>query len=999
MPSTTIPQFDIRNFVARLTPAKGKNRYHCPVCEGDNLTFDLDNYQGYTCWNDESEKHRAEIREVVSPWSEVANQGNSVQNFTQKLRQPVQKQSSTLAQPPEQIRLAQLPDPATDAPQPQEKSDYKRGKVLVTTYQYSETQWVERIQWDNPEKPKGYSKDFFPYHLGEDGKPVCKKGDADWLPYRWEEAIQATKATGANALLMVEGEGCVEAYRSLSFAAVTLQGSGWNDAELRVFAYQVKAHGLTLVFHPDNDTTGEQKAGKLQRACELVGVCCLILNPLNLCAELPKSGDVVDILKMVDVPDYVKRLEAEIHAAMREKQSQRDTQSTQSKQNQKLQDDPIKAAGMAAELAEAYRSTLAWNDEGQSWYRYEADSPGVWSAESEISVGAVILAEIEARIGLNYTANYLNEVVKLLKHKLLVRNWEEPKGMLPFKNGVLKWETGEFLPHSPGYRFTYVIPRDYSILATNWGTIEAWMDEATGNNSKLKNILLCWLNASLKGRSDLQRFLHLVGPGGTGKGTFMRLAIDLIGKRNHHSSSLQDWCGNRFESANAYKKRLVVFSDEDKYSGGLGNFKKLTGGDALRGEVKNKTAFHYTFEGMVMVASNYPIFAGDSSSGMARRVLMIPFNNVVSPGQRRNLEAEFEAELSALTNYVLSIPDEIVTQTLQQSVDQAPEVIETTWEYRMRMDSVTAWLNECVIFDPLASERVGVDKADVNTLFGSYYQYCDRTGSRAKGNREFSPALLDLVNNILHWDVEKKRVSSGFIIQGLRLRTPADLAEPYCIEALSTLSHVGSTTHVESDVGSDVESKALPEAGHVACVGPTNSSGEIQNTEPCVENSESGAEISKVVELSPYTSYTSQSEEALEPYSPTLHMQDDDPALLDGGALRLVLEAMAGIKSVLTFERFKLKFQQLTDAQQRQVWEVASPELKQKYGHWLNEFVAIPQTVWEARKALLRVINAREVKQLQAQFDRDTLNQAYKLIHPSTRKELKSLINEAKNLR
>jgi P4 family phage/plasmid primase-like protien len=919
----SLQTFDIRNFVDRLTPAKGKNRYLCPVCEGDNLTFDMDKYEGYNCWNDDSDEHKAAIREALSPWAEVtANRtGNIAPTIQKSSPQPQKKGFKPIPLPQGGITLAKLSQPATDSPEPQQRNDRKRGKVLATQYHYSKTQWVERLQWDDPSKEKGYDKDFYPWHMGADNKPVCKKGEGRWSPYRWEEASAALQEPGVNALLVVEGEGCVEAYRSIGFAAVTFQGSAWSGADLKHTASEFKKHNAIVVIHPDHDSTGEQKAGKLQRACEEAGVPCLILNPLNLCSNLPKSGDVVNCLKAMSREEFIKRLEAEIHAAASEKQNQ----DAKQKQSQELQNDPFKASGMAAELAENYRDRLAWNDEGQSWYRYEADSPGVWSAESEISVGAVILAEIEARIGMEYTAHYLSEVLKLLKHRLLVRKWEEKEGLIPFKNGVMDWQTGELLPHSPGYRFTYSLPHDHNPLASDWNTISEWMDEATGGNNRIKNILLCWLNACLKGRSDLQRFLHLVGPGGTGKGTFMRLAIYLVGKHNQHSTSLQDWCGNRFETANAYKKRLLVFSDEDKYSGGLGNLKKVTGGDEIRGEVKNKTAFTYVYGGMVMLASNYPLFAGDTSSGIARRGLVVPFNHVVSPGKRRNLEEEFAPELSALTNYVLAIPDAVVTQTLRQSADQSPEVIETTWEYRMRLDSVTAWLNECVISDPLASERVGADKNDESSLFGSYYQYCDRTGSRAKGSREFSPALLDLVNNILHWGVEKKRVTSGFIIQGLRLRTPADLAQPYCIEALS---NVGSSGHVGLDVGSDVESETLPEEGYVGYVGSDNSFEKIQNTNFGNQVEVCEQDFSQESSQPSYTPCTNQSEQQPEPYTSTLQVQDGDSTQLPADVLERAVDRMAAVDSVESFQEFYDRYQRCSKVQQQQVMDAFTIQVK-----------------------------------------------------------------------
>ena len=46
--------FDLRNFLDRLTPKKGKNRYICPVCEG-SLTVDIKTGK-YQCWGEPGNK-------------------------------------------------------------------------------------------------------------------------------------------------------------------------------------------------------------------------------------------------------------------------------------------------------------------------------------------------------------------------------------------------------------------------------------------------------------------------------------------------------------------------------------------------------------------------------------------------------------------------------------------------------------------------------------------------------------------------------------------------------------------------------------------------------------------------------------------------------------------------------------------------------------------------------------------------------------------------------
>jgi hypothetical protein len=65
--------FDIRNFLDRLTPKKGKNRYICPVCEG-SLTVDIKTGK-YQCWGEPGNKqHLKDIREAVNPLEDALKQ-------------------------------------------------------------------------------------------------------------------------------------------------------------------------------------------------------------------------------------------------------------------------------------------------------------------------------------------------------------------------------------------------------------------------------------------------------------------------------------------------------------------------------------------------------------------------------------------------------------------------------------------------------------------------------------------------------------------------------------------------------------------------------------------------------------------------------------------------------------------------------------------------------------------------------------------------------------
>ena len=100
-------------------------------------------------------------------------------------------------------------------------------------------------------------------------------------------------------------------------------------------------------------------------------------------------------------------------------------------------------------------------------------------------------------------------------------------------------------------------------------------------------VLRAFLKAVLCGRTDIQRFPELVGPGGSGKGTFTRLAQGLVGLENVAVTELKYLESNRFETSNLIHKRLIIITDAEQWAGQITTLKALTGGDSIRVEHKN----------------------------------------------------------------------------------------------------------------------------------------------------------------------------------------------------------------------------------------------------------------------------------------------------------------------------------------------------------------------------------------------------------------------------
>ena len=408
-----------------------------------------------------------------------------------------------------------------------------------------------------------------------------------------------------------------------------------------------------------------------------------------------------------------------------------------------------------------FEDAIRFDASCKQFWRY--DGKGKWITCSNEYIFYEVRKYLEEAID-TFSPSYVRNVIEFAIGEILHEGWTEASNLLylPFTNGVLELKTGQLLDHSPDYGFTWQLPRPYSAIAGNWGKIDNFLDTFTNKNRQLKDIAIAFCQAVLTGRADLQKFLYLFGSGANGKGAFMGLLSMLVGKENTHSTTIAELNESRFESANLMNKRLVLMTDEDKRVGGLSVFKSATGQDPIRYERKGKDATNFIFKGMFVIAANSPTFVGDSSFAIKRRKLDFPCLARVEEQDRRDLTPEFEAELTAFTTYLLSIPDEAVTAIIRGAGSVAA-VKQLNWEMTVREDSIAAFFSDKLVIDPNGSIGCG-------TLYKSYQGYCEESGLKSKGINNFTPNLIELCNVSLGHSIAHKRSSAGNVIKGLRLR-------------------------------------------------------------------------------------------------------------------------------------------------------------------------------------------------------------------------------------
>jgi putative DNA primase/helicase len=303
----------------------------------------------------------------------------------------------------------------------------------------------------------------------------------------------------------------------------------------------------------------------------------------------------------------------------------------------------------------------------------------------------------------------------------------------------------------------------------------------------------------LTGRTDWQKFLELIGPGGTGKSTFTRLATALVGTENVHTTTLHKLEKSKFECASIAGKRLVLINDSERYAADVTKLKNLTGQDVLPYEVKFKQSgggFHP--DALVIVSTNEVIQSSDYTSGLERRRISIPMFNQIKGNSQKNLiehkngqmYGDFLPYIPGLLNWVLAMDEGEATETVKNYEENVPSLLAMKARTLVETNPIADWLDNFVIYDSEAKTNIGVAKRDKDSnsphwyldtdkwLYPNYAEYCHNSGTRPVSLRRFVTLLSDLGKNQLGLEIKKERDRYGSYFVGLKIRGENDHEPP-----------------------------------------------------------------------------------------------------------------------------------------------------------------------------------------------------------------------------
>lgn len=436
---------------------------------------------------------------------------------------------------------------------------------------------------------------------------------------------------------------------------------------------------------------------------------------------------------------------------------------------------------MASLVGESLQDSLAWDYVTGCWF--ERPDGTVWNECPEQRARLKVRREMEYHLS-GYAAGYLAGVMKFLQDDLYVSGWNMERHLLPVLNGVVDVHTRSRRDYLPSDRFNWQLPYAYDAEA-RCESIEEIVAHMAKGNSELIKFLFSWLYVVLTGNYELQKYLELIGPGGTGKSTYMKLCELLVGVNNRAVTELKELEGNRFESSGLYGKRLVLVADSSQHRGEVSQLKKLTGGDAMRNEVKNRQqSAPFVFMGIVIVAANEPIQSSDYTSGLDRRRIPIGFDNRITESDKakypQGVEHVMMDEMPGLLNKLMALDKASALNAIRHP-DKC--LSERKLEVGLETNPLLAWADEYIITcDKGLEGQIGTLDDGRDRLYPSYHAYCLSTNKSPLALERFSGILVDVLQS--HGiDTQKKRKSVGRVLVGLRVRLAGDKDTPRLLSA------------------------------------------------------------------------------------------------------------------------------------------------------------------------------------------------------------------------
>jgi len=434
---------------------------------------------------------------------------------------------------------------------------------------------------------------------------------------------------------------------------------------------------------------------------------------------------------------------------------------------------------MAKEIAKTIKN-LKYDLTSGDWFEYKK-SEGKWQRlnrnQTDKEIFNLLMEHEDVKNRL--TIDYRNRVRASLEMINGVdfeeyRKENRQSKLIPFKNGVLDLNTKELLNHNQNYYFTHNLNINFDPSAVLDQSMINFLCSISNNNPIVLKVLRSFIQCLLLRDNRFQVALYLHGPGGTGKSTFERLLMSLVGSSNSTVLDLES-LNRTFTTSKLVDKSLVLFSDVQGYTGEPSKLRLLISGDSINAERKFKDSFDFQPDALVILSSNLMWAPKDASTGLQRRVIYLPFTTVPDKIDRNlfnfntttnTYSGTLSNSLPGLVNWVLDNSESnlnLLNNAYETNKLISPNAIRDA-------NPLVDWIKTYISYEENNSVPIGRKTSDPKThLYPHYLMFCKSYGFIPLPFPSFSSVLLQQITLLISDNVNKKRISGGYVILNIKL--------------------------------------------------------------------------------------------------------------------------------------------------------------------------------------------------------------------------------------
>jgi len=150
-----------------------------------------------------------------------------------------------------------------------------------------------------------------------------------------------------------------------------------------------------------------------------------------------------------------------------------------------------------------------------------------------------------------------------------------------FKNGTVDMSTGELLPHDPAHYLTSAIESDYIRDRPCPQVFWDFIISAFGEDQL--DAIRAYTSMLIDPTAPYGKFVHIIGPSGSGKGTLLRLWGEIFGLEDSHSGDFSELANPESRHQHLTGKSLYTIPDTGGYITGIRPFYELVDNGKLSG--------------------------------------------------------------------------------------------------------------------------------------------------------------------------------------------------------------------------------------------------------------------------------------------------------------------------------------------------------------------------------------------------------------------------------